>query len=56
MFIARTLDAQLGRKALTETVANGVDEFDAKYLSLASRDNSLPRLSVQIVRHFTNAR
>jgi hypothetical protein len=51
MFIARTIDAKLGRKALAETIASGVDEFYLKYISLAERDNSLPQLSLPIVRH-----
>jgi hypothetical protein len=51
MFIARTIDQKLGRAALTETVANGPDNFYLKYISLEERDNSLPRLSSQINRH-----
>jgi hypothetical protein len=56
MFIARTLDAQLGRKALTETVATGVDEFYLQYISLAERDATLPKLSGQIARRISSRR
>jgi hypothetical protein len=51
MFIARTIDAKLGRRVLAETVANGADDFYQKYISLAERDNSLPALSREIVKH-----
>ncbi len=56
MFIARTIDQKLGRKALTETVANSADDFYLKYISLAERDNSLPKLSEQIAKHISSVR
>ncbi len=56
MFIARTIDQKLGRKALTETVASGADEFYRTYISLSERDNNLPKLSEQIAKHISAAR
>jgi hypothetical protein len=56
MFIARTIDQKLGRKGLTETVANGADDFYLKYISLAERNKSLPKLSAQIAKHTSIAR
>lgn len=56
LFIARTIDQKLGRKALTETVANGADEFYRKYISLLENDNSLPPLSESILSHLKSNR
>lgn len=56
MFIARTIDEKLGRAALTETVANGVDDFYLKYISLMERDDSMPKLSESISRHLKSNR
>jgi len=51
MFIARTLDHQMGRTALAETIANGADAFFARYHTLCLRDNALPRLARSILSH-----
>lgn len=56
LFIARTIDHKLGRKALTETVASGADDFFLKYISLAERDNNLPKLSERITRRLPSRR
>jgi len=45
------IDQKLGRVALTETVANGPDDFYRKYITLSERDYSLPKLSEPISRH-----
>lgn len=51
LFIAMQIDEQLGRPALTESIASGVDDFFLKYVSLARRNSSLPPLSDVIVDH-----
>jgi hypothetical protein len=51
LFIARAIDQKLGRRALSATVAAGVDDFFLQYVSLAERDNSLPKLSEAIMNH-----
>jgi hypothetical protein len=56
MIIARAIDQKLGRRALTETVANGVDEFYHTYIALSDRDSSLPKLSEWIAKHISSAR
>jgi hypothetical protein len=51
MFVARTIDRKLGRRALTETVAAGATEFYVKYILLTEQDDSLPKLSAAIAKH-----
>lgn len=56
MFIARAIDRHLGRTALTETLAKGVDEFFRMYISLCRRETGLPVLSPAIVEHVARNR
>ncbi len=45
LFIALTIDRELGRNALTATISGGPAEFYRTYLTLVARNNNLPRLS-----------
>ncbi len=52
MIIARAIDNNLGRQALTETIANGPDDFFTKYIRLMKTVGDLPQLSAEVVRYF----
>jgi len=49
MIVARQIDQTLGRQALVETIANGPEDFFAKYAELMKRDGELPALSPQLL-------
>jgi hypothetical protein len=49
MFIARTLDYSVGRRALAETITEGVGAFYRMYADVCERDRGLPRLSSTII-------
>lgn len=48
LFIAMTIDRELGREALTSTVSGGPFTFFGKYVSLTKSNTNLPRLSKSI--------
>ncbi len=48
MYIARTIDTQLGRAALIETISNGPIDFIQKYSELTENDASLPKLTTKL--------
>jgi len=50
MYIARTIDKQLGRAALIETISNGPMDFFAKYVELTENDAALPKLNSVLER------
>ena len=50
MFMARAIEKNLGRKALTATIAKGVYDFFKKYDEASQRDKNLPMLSEKIKR------
>ncbi len=50
LFIARQIDATLGREALVHTVVSGPSDFFKKYNELVKRDSNLPKLSDEIVQ------
>jgi len=52
MIIARAIDNNLGRQALTETIANGPDDFFVKYIKLMRTVGDLPQLAPEVVRYF----
>jgi len=56
MIMARQIDQTLGRLALVETIANGPADFFGKYIDLMQRDNTIPNLSNDILRHFGRSR
>lgn len=54
LFIALTIDRELGRNALASTIAGGPAKFYGTYLTLAGRNSNLPRLSDTIRTHLGN--
>ncbi|MBI3194059.1 MAG: hypothetical protein HYZ34_06260 [Ignavibacteriae bacterium] len=50
MYIARTIDKQLGRAALIETISNGPTDFFRKYIELTENDAAFPRLSQNLIK------
>lgn len=56
MIVARQIDQTLGRQALVETIANGPEDFFAKYAELMKRDGELPALSPQLLEVLSRRR
>ena len=56
MIIARAIDNNLGRQALTETIADGPDDFFGKYIRLMKTVGDLPQLAPEVVRYFERRR
>ncbi len=50
MYIARTIDKQLGRAALIETISNGPMDFFQKYIELSKDDAALPKLTTKVTK------
>ena len=50
MFMAREIDLRLGRGALIQTISDGPLDMLSKYAGLTDRDDTLPKLSDQIIR------
>ena len=50
MYIARTIDKQLGRAALIETISLGPSDFFGKYIKLTEQDASLPKFKKDLER------
>jgi len=48
LLMAFAIDTKMGRNALTETIANGVGDFFAKYDALTKLYDELPKLSEEI--------
>jgi len=50
MVVARSIDQELGRAALSETLITGPNDFFGRYADLMQRDSSLPRLSPRVLQ------
>ncbi|TAK54522.1 MAG: hypothetical protein EPO24_13100 [Bacteroidetes bacterium] len=48
MYIARTIDKQMGRAVLRETISHGPVDFFTKYIELTKNDAGLPELNREI--------
>ena len=53
MLMARAIEKNLGRNALTATIAEGVFDFFYKYDEAAQRDKNLPKLSEKLLQRFS---
>jgi hypothetical protein len=49
LLMAYAIDAKLGRKALTETLQNGVGDFFGKYQELAGQFGELPKFDADVI-------
>ena len=56
MIIARAIDQNLGRKALSQTIASGPKAFMNTYVDLVYRNSELPPLSNEILRYLGRSR
>jgi len=50
LLMAYSIDAKLGRKALTETIVNGVPDFFRKYDEVTAQFGELPKLSDEVLK------
>lgn len=53
LLMAYSIDTQLGRTALNETLQNGIGDFFAKYQQLAEQFGELPKFDEKVVQKLT---